>query len=124
MKNTPSNKYASNCRLEFRICRPRLRRCQFQYLSQVEGSSARKLRDLLAATETIRDDEGFGRSFSYRRQKHPFSYGAGDLVFLALESKRTGHSAAARIERLQLGAHAAQQGLLIGESHQCLVVTM
>ena len=59
-----------------------------------------------------------------RRAAAPLADRLRDRVFVGVEAERSGHAAAAGIERLQLRAHLAQQRLLVGHFHQRLVMTV
>ncbi len=52
------------------------------------------------------------------RQQHSFAHRLRNRVFLLLESKRAGHSAAARIRRLEIHAHLPQQRLFVTHLHE------
>src|SRR5229473_3672974 len=73
-----------------------------EHIREVDCGPASALPDLLAATEPICHDDGFGRRPSHRRQQHPLAYRLRDRELIALESEWPGHSAAARIGTVQL----------------------
>ena len=101
-----------------------MRRRQFQYLGQVERSSPRKLRDLLAATETVGDDEPVGWSLADGGQEFEFADGFRDLVFVLLETECSRHAAASRRGSGEIDAHALQHRFLSGHLHDGLVMAM
>ncbi len=95
-----------------------------QDLSQVDGLPPRRLLDLLAATEAIGDDQSFRICLTYCRQEHPFSNGLRHRIFFLLKAKRSRHSTATRVQRLQVRAHLAQQLLFVRHLHDCFVMAM
>jgi len=82
------------------------------------------LRDLLTATEAVRDDETIGRSFSNCGQEFQFSNGNGCLVFIRFKAERSGHTAATRGWSLEIDFHLAQDRFFGRHSHHSLVMAM
>ena len=69
------------------------------------------LGDLLAATETVGDDEPVGRSLADGGQKFEFADGFRDVVFLFFEAEGSGHAAASGSRRGEIDAHALAERL-------------
>ena len=95
-----------------------------QDLGQVHGLAAGCVEDLLAATESIGDNQGLRLRLADRRKKHSFSDCLRECVLVFFESEWARHSAAAGVERFQIRAHATQEGLFVGEPHDGLVMAM
>src|SRR4029077_2532962 len=82
------------------------------------------LDNLLAATEAVGDDQCVARGVANLWQQDSLADAHGDLVVIALESERAGHSAASGVRLLDIEsdlAHYLQLGL---ELHDRRVMTM
>ncbi|MGB9145410.1 MAG: hypothetical protein WCC14_06295, partial [Acidobacteriaceae bacterium] len=90
----------------------------------MNGAARGVLRDLLAATEAIGDEEGFGRGVADRGQKDALAEDLRDLEFFALEAERPGHAAAAGVEQFDLSAGAAQEVDFISHLHHGFVMAV
>jgi hypothetical protein len=76
---------------------------------EMEGLARGQLRDLLAATETVGEDDG-GRAGGLNcGQQALVGDGFGDLEFAGFEAEGAGHSAAASLDGLDCGAGFAEQ---------------
>src|ERR1700688_2970243 len=82
------------------------------------------LRDLLAATESVGNDQPVGGRFANSGEKLEFANGRGDFVLVVLEAERAGHAAASRSRSLEVDAHAAQERLFGGHLHDGLVMAV
>ena len=91
---------------------------------EVDGAAAGVLRDLLAATEPVSDEDGLGRGGADGGQQNAFAEGLGDFKFVMLEAEGAIHAAAAGVEQVNVGAGAAEEGELVGHLHQGLVMAM
>ena len=67
------------------------------------------MRDLLAATEAVADDDGFFVVADCREQD-ALAKGLGDFVFVVFEAEGTGHAATAGVEELDVGAGGVEEG--------------
>ena len=85
---------------------------------QVEGAAAGGLKNLLTATEAVRDDECLQRRLAHSRQQHAFTGSLRDRVFITFEAERASHTATSRVKRLQFGAHFANERFGVGHFHE------
>jgi len=69
-----------------------------QDLGQVQGLTPGCMVDLFAATEPIRDNQGFWWRLPDRREKHSFSDRLRHCILILVESEWACHSATAGIE--------------------------
>src|SRR3982751_2618049 len=90
----------------------------------MQRPSARGLLDLLAAAETVSDDQRVLRGLANARQQHTLADAHRDVVMLALEAERAGHAAAAGIEMLEVEAHLLQDLFLRLELHDRFVMAV
>jgi diadenosine tetraphosphatase ApaH/serine/threonine PP2A family protein phosphatase len=95
-----------------------------QDFGEVKGVTAGALGDLLAAAESVGDDEPVGWGLADRGQKFEFADSGGDFVFVVVESEGAGHAAASRGGRLEIDANAAQEGFFGGHLHDRLVMAV
>src|ERR1017187_5114545 len=95
-----------------------------QNFSEVKRVTSSALRDLLATTESIRDDEPVRWRFPDCGQKFEFANGRGDVVLVVLEAEGASHSATSWGGSLEIDADAAQQRLLGSHFHDGLVMTV
>ena len=72
--------------------------------SEMEGLARGQLRDLLAATETVGEDDGGWAGGLNGGQQTLVSDGFGDFKFTGFEAEGPCHSAAAGLDRLDCGA--------------------
>ena len=84
--------------------------------SEMEGLARGQLRDLLAATETISEDDGGWACGLNGGQQTLISDDSGDFKFAGFEAERAGHPAAAGLNGLDCGAGFAQQGNFAGRA--------
>jgi len=91
---------------------------------EVHGAARGVLRDLLAATEAIGDEESVGRGAADGGQQDAFTEDLRDLEFFALEAERPGHAAAAGVEQFDLSAGAAQEVDFISHLHHGFVMAV
>src|SRR6266478_1091631 len=82
------------------------------------------LRDLLAATEAIRDDQGFLRGIPNSWQQDSFGHCLRHCKLVFLESERPGHSATSGIQRLHFCAQLPQQPFFMVHFHQRFLVAV
>src|SRR5882762_7638933 len=82
------------------------------------------LRDLLAATKSIRNDEPVSGSLADGGQKFEFANGFRDLVFVLLETERSRHAAASGGGSGEVDAHALQHCFLSSHFHDGLMMAM
>src|SRR6266404_6912381 len=82
------------------------------------------LGDLLAATETVGDDEPVSGSLPDGRQEFEFADGFRDLVFVLFETERSGHAAASGSRRGEGDAQALEDRLFGGHLHDGFVMAM
>ena len=102
----------------------RLMQGHLQNFGEMERMAIGLLRDLLAATETIGDDEPVGRSAADGGKKFKFADGFRNVVFVFFKSKSSRHSAASRSRRGEIDAHALQHSFFGRHFHDCLVMAM
>ncbi len=95
-----------------------------QDLSQVDRLAPGGLKDLLAATEAIGDDQRIRLRLPHRRQEHSFSDRLRHRIFFFLKAKGPCHSTASGVDGLQVRTHLAQQRLFVGHLHDCFVMAM
>ena len=74
------------------------------HFSEVDGAAAGVLCDLLAATETVGDEDGLGRSGADGRQQNALAESLGDFKLVAFEAEGAGHAAAAGVEEFDTGS--------------------
>src|SRR5438045_3731904 len=99
-------------------------RSHLQDLCKVECVPAGRLLDLLAATETVGNDEGIGSRLARPRQQDALADPHRDIVMLRFEPERAGHATASGVEMLEIQSHPAQHKLLWLEFHDRFVMTM
>src|ERR1700722_13961098 len=92
--------------------------CEVKGFREVEGAAGGGLKNLLAAAEAVRDDEGVQRRLSQRGQQHAFTGGLRDRVFITLEAEGSGHTATSRVKRLQFGAHFTDERFGVRHFHE------
>jgi hypothetical protein len=90
----------------------------------MEGFSIRKLRDLLAAAEAVGNNESITVRLADSRQQSSLPHFPGYFVMLFLKTKRTGHTATARIENFVMEAEPFENFLLLVKSHYRAVMTV
>src|ERR1700719_2226183 len=90
----------------------------------MERVTACALRDLLATTESVGDDEPVGGRVANSREKFEFANGRGDFVLVVLEAEGSGHATASRSRSLEVDADAAQEPLFGGHLHDGLVMAV
>lgn len=95
-----------------------------EHFGQVQGAARRTLGDLLAATETVGNDEPIGWCLADGGEQFQFSDGDGDIVLLGIEAERAGHTAASGSGAVEVDADAAQDGLFGGHLHQRFLMAM
>ena len=61
---------------------------EMESFCQVEGAAAGGLKNLLTATEAVRDDECVRRRLAHGGQQHAFTGGLRDRIFITFEAKR------------------------------------
>ena len=88
-----------------------------QHLRQVQRPALRSLRDLLAATEAVDDDQPVGRGLADGGKEFEFADGHGDVVFAVFEAEGASHATAARGGSLEVDAEAAEEGFFSGHLH-------
>src|SRR4051812_5631413 len=86
---------------------------QFEQLGKMQRMTVRKLRNLFATAETIRNDWR-----AQPRSPDIGKYGVlanldRNVVFVLLKTERSRHATASRCQLMQLGSHTSQQGLLV-----------
>lgn len=81
------------------------------------GTSCSVLGDLLATTETVADNDGLSGFAADGGQKDALAQLLGEFELVLLEAKRTGHTAATRVEKLDLRAGKAKESDLILHAH-------
>src|ERR1700675_1888958 len=91
---------------------------------EVQGVAVGFLGNLLAATESVGDDEPVSRSPADGGQEFEFANGFRDLVFFLFEAERSGHAAASGSGRGEVDAHAHEHRLFGGHLHKGLVMAM
>src|SRR5207247_6612239 len=79
--------------------------CHLDYLSQMQRLPPRTLRNLLATTKPVRDDQGIRRSLSHSGQKFEFPNGHRHVVLLFLEAKGSSHAATSRGRSVKIDIH-------------------
>src|SRR5438876_789789 len=82
------------------------------------------LLNLLAATESVSDDEPIGGSIAHCWKQFELPNRKRNIVFLLLESERARHAAAARRRRFKINADAFKDCFLIRHLHDRLLMTM
>src|ERR1700722_6506542 len=80
-------------------------------------AATRRLADLLAATEPVGNDQRGRPSLAHGWKQNAFAYCLRHSVLIALEAERSGHPAATRVGRLQIGAHGGEQRAFIVGFH-------
>ncbi len=84
--------------------------------SEMEGLARGQLRDLLAATETISEDDGGWAGGLNGREQTLAGDGFGDFKFAGFEAEGACHPAAAGLDGLDCRAGFAQQGDFAGRA--------
>ena len=82
------------------------------------------LGDLLAATESVGDDQPVGGRVADGGEKFEFADGRGDVVLVALEAEGAGHAAASGSGLVEVDAEAAEEGFFGGHLHDGLVMAV
>jgi len=77
-------------------------------LGEVQGLAVGALGDLFAATEAVGDDQAVGGSTADGGEEFEFTDGHGNVVFVALEAERAGHTAASGGGLAEVDAETAQ----------------
>jgi len=95
-----------------------------QYFGEMKGVAAGGLGDLLAAAESVGDDEPVGRGVANGGEKFEFADRLGDVVFVVFEAKGAGHAAASGRGRLEVDADAAEEGFFGGHLHDGFVMAV
>src|SRR5579872_4693785 len=90
----------------------------------MERLPARSLEDLLPATKTVGNNQRVIGRFAHRRKEHSFAHGLGYRVLLFLKTERSRHSAASRIDGLQIGAHFSKQRFFGAHFHNRFVMAV
>ncbi len=90
----------------------------------MEGVAAGALGDLLAAAESVGDDEPVGGGLADGGEKFEFADGFGDLIFVVLEAEGSGHAATSGGGRPEVDADAVQERLFRGHLHDRFVVAV
>src|SRR5205823_11402231 len=90
----------------------------------MKRAPTRRLRDLLATTEAVRNDQRLRRRSPHRGEQDALADRLRHGERLGTEAERSGHSTAARIDRLERHAHLPEQRLFIGHLHERFVVTV
>src|ERR1700686_4786206 len=93
-------------------------------LGQVNGVAPGRLLYLFSTAEAVRHDQRIGVGCADGRQQHALTDGLRHRELAGLEAERSGHAAAAGIERLQLDAHLPQQRFLVAHLHDGFLMTM
>ena len=91
---------------------------EMESFCQVEGAAAGGLKNLLTATEAVRDDKCVQRRLTHGWQQHAFTGGLRHRVFITFEAKRPGHTTASRVKRLQFGAHFKNERFGVCHFHE------
>lgn len=84
--------------------------CAGQRFGEVHRVFVTELGDLLAAAETVGDDESVGIGRLDGGQQTVVGDGFGDFVLVALEAEGSGHAAAAGLNGFDDGTGVAQEG--------------
>jgi hypothetical protein len=90
----------------------------------VEGVAGGALGDLLAAAESVGDDEPVGGGTADGREKFEFADGLGDVVVVVLEAEGSGHAAASGSWGLEVDADAVEERFFGGHLHDGFVVAV
>src|SRR5437899_12009244 len=90
-----------------------LRECHLNYLSQMQRLPPRTLRNLLAATEAVSNDQRIRRSLSHSRQQFEFPNGHRHFVLLFLKPERPRHAATPRAPSANTHPHHLTSGCSI-----------
>src|SRR5205807_1901183 len=101
-----------------------LAQSHLQNFGEMQRMTISLLRDLLAATETVGDDEPVGWSPTNRREKFEFADGFRNFVFVFFEAEGASHAAASGGGRSEVDAHALQHGFFGCHLHDGLVMAM
>jgi hypothetical protein len=78
-------------------------------LSEVEARAVSEVADLLAAAESVGDDDGERPSALDCGEEIEIGDGFGEFEFVFLEAKGAGHAAAGGVDELDLSASLAEQ---------------
>ena len=90
----------------------------------MERDAISRLPDLLAATETVRNQKRvFGR-LARRRKQHQLAHLHRGVVMIALKPERARHSATARIQHVDVDLHLLQQLFFRGHFDERFLVAM
>src|SRR5205814_6061746 len=92
--------------------------------SEMHAPASRRLLDLLAAGEPIRDEQGVVAHLPHRGKELVLADGHRDVVLVALEAERSRHPAAARVHYFRVDAEALEHLFLLRESEDRLVVAI
>src|ERR1700728_339576 len=106
------------------ISDPRRIECHLQNFGKMKRVTPGSLPDLLAATESVGDDEPVRGRFTHCGQKFEFADGRGDFIFVVLKAERAGHPTASRSWSLEVDADSPQQRLLGSHLHDGLVMAV
>lgn len=77
-------------------------------LRQMNRLSSGGLKDLLAATKTIRHNQRVLPGAPHSREEYALAHCLGYHELVPLESERSGHPATARIQRLQFASRLSE----------------
>ena len=95
-----------------------------QNFGEMQRMTISLLRNLLAATKTVGDDEPVGWSPPNRWKKFEFSDGFRNFVFVFFEAEGSGHAAASGSGRGEVDSHALQHSFFSRHFHDGLVMAM
>src|SRR5262249_50846483 len=93
-------------------------------LGDVEGVASGALGDLLAATESVGNDEPVWRRLANGWEEFEFSDGLRDWVMLFVEAERSSHAAASRRWTREVDAKTSKERFFRGHLHERLVMAM
>jgi hypothetical protein len=91
---------------------------------EVNSAADGVLGNLFAAAEAVGDEDSFGRCGPDGGQENPFTEGLGDGEFIAFETERASHAAAAGVQQLYVGTGAAEDRDFVCHLHHGFVVAM
>src|SRR5207253_5226558 len=90
----------------------------------MERLSPGGLLGLLAATESVGDDQRVAFCFANARKQHALADPHRNVVMLRLKAERAGHTAASGIEMFEIEPDFLQRGFLRLELHDRFVMAM
>src|SRR5215469_8804048 len=117
---------ADQTRFRVRIVMVESRRmeCHLEDFGKMQGLARSALCDLLAAAESVGNDEPVVGRPADGGEKLEFADGGGDLVVLGMEAEGASHAAAAGSGRLEVNAETAEEGFLGGHLHERFVMAV